>query len=246
MLAYEVDGRGPSLLMIHGFGISFNIWSQLRPLLRDHFTLIMVELPGIGRSPVPAPGSTYLNSAAEGIEEVRLQLRIDSWRMLSYSSGTRVAERYLALHGDRVDRAAFICPAETGRLSAAALRTAIRLDSRYPQMGNWVLSGVRFRFLVELLGFNLIPNPLSPAWFEEITSQPIEILKETLRSMPGGGAAKFRLPPGISCLFIWGREDLITASPRRPSRIDQLIHARHSAPQTAAREVADLLLPFLG
>ena len=44
------------LLLVHGFGISFNIWKELLPLLCPYFTLVMVELPGIGESPMPRPG----------------------------------------------------------------------------------------------------------------------------------------------------------------------------------------------
>src|SRR5574339_394127 len=123
MLAYEIEAQGPSLLMIHGFGISFNIWNALRPLLRDHFTLIMVEMPGIGHSPAPSGGFSYQDAAAEAIEEVRRELGIESWHVLSYSSGTRAAEHYLSLHAEHVRSAAFLSPAETSWGSAASLRS---------------------------------------------------------------------------------------------------------------------------
>jgi len=245
MLRYEIDGHGPPLLLIHGFGISFPIWRELRPYLRDHFTLIMVELPGIGSTPAPASGQGYLEAAVDGIEQLRLALGVERWRVLSYSSGTRVAEAYLALHARHVERAAFLCPVQTWAISAALLRAAIRVDRSFPGLGDWVLSGWRFRFLLELLGFNLIPNPLSRVWFDEITSQPVETLKQTLRSLPGGGAANFNVPAGLPALFVWGLEDLITASPRRSYENHLLIHANHSAPQTSAPAIAAAILPFL-
>lgn len=245
MLGYEIDGQGPPLLLIHGFGISFPIWQALRPNLRDHFTLIAVELPGIGRSPAPATGQGYLDAAVEGIEELRAALGIEQWRMLSYSTGTRLAERYLRCHGDRVERAVFLCPLRTRAITASALRAAIHLDHWFPSLGNWVLSGWRLRFLIDLLGFNLTPNVLAPAWHDEITSQPLEILKETLRTLPGGGEARFNVPEGQPVLFVWGREDLITASPRRSYADHLVIHANHSAPQTSTEALAKAILPFL-
>jgi pimeloyl-ACP methyl ester carboxylesterase len=245
MLKYEIDGQGPALLMIHGFGISFHIWNELRPLLREHFTLIMVEMPGIGSTPPPEPGRAYLDAAIEGIEEARMELGVERWRVLSYSSGTRVAEHYLNLHADRVQQAVFLCPIRTNQLAAAALRTALRLDRRFPQVGNWVLSGARFKFLLELLGFNLRRNPLSRVWFDEITSQPVDILKETLRLIPRGGAAEFQVPDDLPILFVWGKEDLLTAAPRKPVERNLLVRANHSAPETAAQEVAQVIVPFL-
>lgn len=244
MLRYEIEGRGPQLLLIHGFGISFNIWRNLRPLMRDHFTLIMVELPGIGGSPSPLPGCAYLDAAAKGLAQLRESLGIDSWAVLSYSSGTRAAERYLALEWRSVTRAAFLCPVRTSRSAAWALRAAVDCDHGFPRLGDWLLSGWRFLFLLNLFGFNLKGGPHLKAWYEEITSQPVEILKETLRSIPEGGKSEFSLPAELPHLFVWGSQDLITASPRRAKGNDRLVRANHSAPQKAAREIAEILIPF--
>ena len=68
MLSYRVEGNGPPLLLVHGFGISFNIWQQLAPLLRPHFRVVMIELPGIGASALPEDGTSYLRAAVHEFE----------------------------------------------------------------------------------------------------------------------------------------------------------------------------------
>jgi pimeloyl-ACP methyl ester carboxylesterase len=244
MLSYELDGSGPPLVLIHGFGISFNIWRGLRPYLRDHFTLILTEMPGIGCSPLPSPSTPYLDSAVDELDLLRAALGFERWSVLGYSSGSRVAERYVQCHPERVERAVFLSPARTAAYKAFGLRVAIRLDHRYPWVGNWVLSGWRIRFLIDLLGLNFRHPDLLPGWFEEITSQPVEILKETLRSMPKGGSRKFDLPD-LPCLFLWGTQDLIMDRPRRLSARDRLMRADHSAPQTDVGEIVETVLPFL-
>lgn len=245
MLNYRMDGDGPPLLLLHGFGISFNIWTELTPLLRDHFTLVTVELPGIGRSPLPPHSRLYLAAASDALDSLRVSLALPRWSVFSYSSGTRVAEAYLQSHAERVERAVFLCPAQTSLAKANGLRVASMVDARFPALGNWVLSGWRIRFLIQLLGFNLKRDPRVPAWFAEITSQPVEVLKATLRSLPDFGARPFEVPAEIPSLFIWGREDLITATPRHPSAHDALIRATHAAPQASAREVGEVVLGFL-
>jgi pimeloyl-ACP methyl ester carboxylesterase len=245
MLNYRIEGNGPPLVLLHGFGISFNIWTELSPLLRERFKLVTVELPGIGLSPVPHPSRPYLAAAADALDSLRDFLAIPRWGVLGYSSGTRVAEAYLQSHADRVERAVFLCPAQTSSAKARGLRVASMVDARFPSAGNWVLSGACLRFLIRILGFNLQPTERVPAWFAEITSQPVDILKATLRSLPDFGARPFDIPEGIPTIFIWGREDLITATPRKPSARDLLIHATHSAPQTSARDVEEVILPFL-
>jgi pimeloyl-ACP methyl ester carboxylesterase len=245
-LNYRIEGNGPPLLMLHGFGISFNIWSSLLPLLSPHFTLVMVELPGIGKSPMPERGAdSYLETAAGELEKLRRLLRIQSWNIFSYSSGTRVAERYIQLYPMYVNRAVFLCPAQVSATKAFGLNIVIWLDQHIPQFGNWLLSGDRLRFWIDLLGFNCKRNNLSRDWFAEISSQPVDILKETLRSLPDRGKRPFCTPANIPEIFIWGYEDLITGVPLSESSQNSRIHATHSAPQTATQNVCEVVLPFL-
>jgi pimeloyl-ACP methyl ester carboxylesterase len=244
MLNYELDGSGPPLVLIHGFGISFNIWRELRPHLKNHFTLILTEMPGIGHSPLPLSSAPYLDSAVNELDSLRASLGFERWSVLGYSSGSRVAERYAQCHPERVEHAVFLSPAQTAAHKAFGLRSAIWLDHRYPCMGNWVLSGWRIRFLIDLLGLNFRHPELLPAWFEEITSQPVDILKETLRTMPRGGSKKFDIPD-VPSLFVWGTQDLIMDRPRPLSTRDRLIRANHSAPQTDVGEIVEVVLPFL-
>jgi pimeloyl-ACP methyl ester carboxylesterase len=244
MLNYETDGSGQPLLLIHGFGISFNIWQNLRPLLRDHFTLIMVELPGIGRSPAPRHEEDYLDAAVEGIEGVRRALNIAAWHVLSYSSGTRVGERYVLRCADRVARAIFLCAACTNASKARSLRIGLDFDARNPKVGDWILSGWRLRFLINLFGFSLKPSAYLSEWTAEIGARPLKILKATLRSLPGYGAQRFE-PMPVPSLFICGTQDYIMDAPRHPAANERLIRAAHSAPITEPYQVAQAVLPFL-
>ena len=244
MLNYRMDGDGPPLLLLHGFGISFNIWTNLTPLLRDHFTLVTVELPGIGLSPLTPRAGPYLPAAVDALDALRAHLAIPRWSILSYSSGTRVAEAYLHSHAERVARAVFLCPAQTASGKANGLRVASSVDARWPALGNWVLSGWRLRFLIQLLGFNMRRDSRVPVWFDEISSQPVDVLKATLRSLPDFGAPPIVVPNPIPALFIWGSRDLITATPRKPSTRDAIIPATHAAPQTNPREVGEAVMAF--
>jgi len=242
MLSYRIEGDGPPLLLIHGFGISFNIWQNLSPLLKEYFSLIMIELPGIGKS--PAVQGDYLEACASEIDKLRLKLKIERWRVLSYSSGTRVGEQYILQYPDRVVNAVYLCPAQTHLPKAFGLKIAKRLDTWLPAFGSWVLSGKRLRFLIRLLGFNLQKSPHAQAWMDEINLCQVDILKQIIRTMPDDGGRPFA-PPPVPHLFIWGTRDLITASPRKASARHRLINATHSAPLTEAEQVAELVIPFL-
>ncbi len=245
MLNYKIDGHGPPLLLVHGFGISFEIWTDLAPRLREHFTLVTIELPGIGLSPEPPPDAPYLGACTDALEAARIALGYSSWRVLAYSTGTRVLERYAQLFPQAVERVAFICPLQVAPQHRVNLRFAGALDARFPRFGDWMLSGARLRFLVRLLAFNLKHHPLALDWYRFISMQSIAMLKRMLHVVFGIGVDPFALSDNIPALFLWAAQDWIVPAPRKITAHDRIVRGNHSAPQTGAQEIGDLLIPFL-
>jgi haloacetate dehalogenase len=49
----RVGGKGPPLLLLHGFSSTHVMWHKVAPLLEDRFTLIIADLPGYGWSDMP-------------------------------------------------------------------------------------------------------------------------------------------------------------------------------------------------
>jgi pimeloyl-ACP methyl ester carboxylesterase len=242
-LNYRSEGSGPALLLVHGFGISFKIWQNLLPLLSPHFTLVMVELPGIGGSAIPEPGRAYLEAVADGIEAVRLSAGLSRWDVLGYSSGSRAAEAYIRKYPQGVGRALFLCPLHVGAGKALALRACLGLDRRLPGFGDRVLRGANLRFLISLLGFNLRRDPHAEEWYVEISRAPLPVLKETIRSLPDFAGRPFEVP--VSAAFIWGDVDLVPRRPRHPDGWNRFIHATHAAPVLNAAEVAEAIRAVL-
>lgn len=56
VIAYSITGKGPPLLLLHGFPETHIAWFQIAPLLEDGFTLIMADLPGYGDSTITTHG----------------------------------------------------------------------------------------------------------------------------------------------------------------------------------------------
>jgi pimeloyl-ACP methyl ester carboxylesterase len=242
-LNYRVEGNGKPLLLVHGFGISFNIWKNLIPQLRQHFTLVIIELPGIGASPMPEAGQDYLQTAIDGIEQVRVVLGFDTWNVLGYSTGSRLAEAYVQKYARQVCRAIFLCPLRMDALKIFWLRLGFWFDGFTPSIGNWILSGWRLKFLVTLYGFNLRPNPLANEWYAEIGALPVRVLKETLKTVIPVGIKPFSVAVPFS--MIWGDTDIVPVTPRRGGTNDYFVHAQHAAPVIAAGEVADVIISVL-
>lgn len=70
MLHIDVQGRGPALVLLHGWGLHGGVFAPLRAQLREHFTLYSVDLPGHGHShPEPVP-ATLAGWAQAVLDEV--------------------------------------------------------------------------------------------------------------------------------------------------------------------------------
>jgi len=57
-LHFVRGGQGPVVLLVHGFGQTWYEWNQLMPELADRYTVIAVELPGLGLSDAPRTSYT--------------------------------------------------------------------------------------------------------------------------------------------------------------------------------------------
>lgn len=63
-------GAGPSLLLIHGVGMQADYWSNLIQALEQHFSLLVIDMPGHGASPVLTTASQTIEDYADCIAEV--------------------------------------------------------------------------------------------------------------------------------------------------------------------------------
>src|SRR3979411_2262773 len=55
----RVGGKGPPLLLLHGFSETHVMWHRVAPKLADKFTLIIADLPGYGASAIPERESDH-------------------------------------------------------------------------------------------------------------------------------------------------------------------------------------------
>ena len=55
---YRKGGSGPPVLLLHGFPQTHAAWHRVAPLLARHYTVVVPDLRGYGRSPGPAPDAS--------------------------------------------------------------------------------------------------------------------------------------------------------------------------------------------
>jgi pimeloyl-ACP methyl ester carboxylesterase len=100
---YEVTGQGDPLLLVPGLGVTASVWDPVAPELAEHFTLILVDNRGIGRSQAKRQPTTLSDYTADLIELLDL-LQVERTHVLGLSLGGVIAQRLAVDHPSRVDR----------------------------------------------------------------------------------------------------------------------------------------------
>jgi haloacetate dehalogenase len=100
-----VGGDGPPLLLLHGFPETHLMWHAVAPALVEHFTVVVVDLPGYGDSHSPEPGEDHAphskRSMARDLVQVMGALGHDRFALAGHDRGGRVGYR-LALDSPEV------------------------------------------------------------------------------------------------------------------------------------------------
>ena len=100
---YLVSGRGPAVLLLHGYAETSRMWRPLIPRLADKFTVIAPDLPGIGDSEIPKDGSDMANAAVR-IHALAKSLGIEKARVVGHDIGLMVAYAYAAQFPAEVEK----------------------------------------------------------------------------------------------------------------------------------------------
>ena len=106
-LAYEVAGRGPVTLLIHGLGGFAASWRHTMAALSRHGTVVALDLPGFGESAKPRRryGLGFLAAAVDGLLRA---LDVDRVRLVGHSLGGGVAVAHALAWPARVERLALV------------------------------------------------------------------------------------------------------------------------------------------
>src|SRR5580658_5909729 len=104
-------GSGYPILFIHGMPTNSRLWSGIIDRLRDRFTCLAVDLPGLGRTPQVPYAANQLEVLAERIERIRVEHNIEKWHVVGHDAGSAVAVHYAHRYQGRVDRLALLSPA---------------------------------------------------------------------------------------------------------------------------------------
>lgn len=107
---YNISGKGETLILLHGFGGSKEVWNPIMPYLAEHFTVIAVDIPGFGDS-VKDPNKSYTvaNQTARLRQFVK-HLGLTNIHLAGNSMGGAIAGDYAAKYPRSVKNLWLIAP----------------------------------------------------------------------------------------------------------------------------------------
>ncbi len=103
IIAYEVAGNGPPLLLLHGFPQTRAMWRPLIPALSGQYTVVMADLRGYGDSSKPAtmPEMSF-RLMAQDMVSLMTSLGFDSFHAVGHDRGARTVHRMALDHPQAV------------------------------------------------------------------------------------------------------------------------------------------------
>ncbi|HZE26822.1 MAG TPA: alpha/beta hydrolase [Terriglobales bacterium] len=119
-------GSGYPVLFIHGIPTSGQLWTGVIDRLLGRFTCLAVDLPGLGKTPRTRYGLKQLEALADGIEQIRVEHKIDKWHVVGHDAGSAIAVHYAYQFQERVERLALLSPAVFPELKPFHLFRIIR------------------------------------------------------------------------------------------------------------------------
>lgn len=107
-----IGGRGPPLLLLHGFPQTHVCWHEVAPLLAPQFTLVVPDLRGYGDSGTPPSDSEHSGYAKRAMArdqvETMAALGFNRYFVAGHDRGGRVAHRMALDHPNRVAKVAVL------------------------------------------------------------------------------------------------------------------------------------------
>lgn len=124
--AYDVDGTGAPVLLIHGMGLNRHMWMGQTPQLTPKFQTIKYDLLGHGGS-VKRPGPYVMPDFVEQAVRLLDHLHLEQCALVGFSLGGMIGRAIAIAHPDRISALAILnSPHDRTDVERAALLS--RLD----------------------------------------------------------------------------------------------------------------------
>lgn len=198
----KLGNAGPTIVMLHGWGRSLEALRPLGDLLAQDYRVILLDLPGFGRSPLPHPASNEgggWNTAdyAERVAKVLTEMGITQCILVGHSFGGRVSLRLASKHPNLVTALVLI--------GSHGLKRELPLQKRWRTRVIKTLVSVA-KSIDGAFGTRLFAHYLAPRVGSRDYNAAGDLRRtfvKTVNEDQAGNVATIRAPT----LLLWGEDD---------------------------------------
>jgi len=244
-ISLEDLGRGPPVLLLHGFPTTRRLWSSVAPRLAESgFRVLVPDLVGYGDSHTQPTVRVDMASQARWLLKLLEALHIDRAAIVAHDVGSAAAQLILAGAPQRVRGLALL----DGVYGAEWAMGAV------PSIQTWKPAEAArlFPVLARRLGSNPALREVLAAYEGELGGQRLIRAARDLDPRQTEHIGEALRAAGVPCLVIWGQEDryLPISTVARPlaellSAPLTIVPGGHFTPLESPGPVAEALLEFL-
>ena len=228
-LYYRMAGNGPPLVLVHGYGVSGQMWNRSIPYLAGQRQVFIIDLPGHGRSKLS--GAWRLRAIAPLLAQWLQAMALPPVALAGHSMGGAIATHLVAHAPDLVERLVLV--------NAACLP----LDKALPMMMTRSARSILQR------GGGSYPLPL----LRDTLKPRLRLLWQAAREMENSDFRAELASLTLPTLIIWGERDILLPLALGKALAEALPHATfvtmpesgHRPPLSQPVEFSRLVLNFL-
>lgn len=199
-IEYTEQGEGTPVLMLHGWGSSFNFYKGIMAALSGRCRVVAVNFPGCGGSDTmqePWTLDNYCDFVLKFMDAINLKDPI----MIGHSHGGRVTLKMVA--------EGLVNPSKIVLLDSAGLIPKKSFKQKFRAKSFKVIKWVLTRPVIKNFSTNLLEKARNHYGSADYNAAP-EVLRKTLVSLVNTDLRD--IIPNISCptLLIWGENDADT------------------------------------
>ncbi len=240
-LYYEVDGDGPTVLLLHPVGLDLTCWEPEVEALLPSYRVLRVDLRGHGRSEVPSPPYTLKESASD-VHWLLHQLQGVPAHVIGLSFGGMVAQLLALEHPGDVRS---LVLADTNSILSPEARRAMRERGEAAKGGG--MAGVIESTLTRWFTPGFMGSDIVARCRERLLADDVRGWAATWYAISELDTEPRLKEIGVPTLVMIGEVDLSVPVPRARAMADLIpgavLHVVAGAPHMTPLERPDLFNP---
>ena len=212
----EKKGSGNPILFIHGFPLNHTLWSPVSEILKEHYTCIMPDLRGHGKSSVS--DSVTISEMASDLHKLLDKMKIDKpVTVCGLSMGGYVTFEFIRQNPKRVSHVILADTRANADDDAKKQERKVIADKVSQEGSKIVADGM----ITHLFADNA-PQNLKDEWQKKMAQTPKEGMVASLLAMADRRDSNdFLSEIKVPTLLVVGNSDLIT-----PPNVHELMHEK--------------------